>query len=55
VPQTYGPAAATGRSYSCSAASSNLHFTDIATGDMCCRHTHYLWTKDVISGFPANS
>jgi hypothetical protein len=55
VPQTYGPDAATGRSYSCNVAIPNLHFTDITTGDMYCRHTHYLWAKDVISGFPDNS
>jgi hypothetical protein len=55
VPGTYGPDPVTGRSYSCSSASPNLHFTDIATSDIFCRHVHYLWARDVISGFPDNS
>jgi WD40 repeat protein len=55
VPQAYGPDPATGRSYSCNPGSPNLHFTDVTTGDIFCRHTHYLWAKDVISGFPDNS
>jgi hypothetical protein len=55
VPVTYGPDPVTGRSYSCNAGSPNLHFTDITTADIFCRHTHYLWAKDVISGFPNNS
>ena len=55
VPVTYGPDPVTGRSYSCNAGSPNLHFTDITTGDIYCRHTHYLWAKNVISGFPDNS
>jgi hypothetical protein len=55
VPVTYGPDPVTGRSYSCNAGSPNLHFTDIATSDIFCRHTHYLWAKDVISGFPDGS
>jgi hypothetical protein len=55
VPVTYGPDPVTGRSYSCNAGSPNLHFTDISTGDIYCRHTHYLWAKDVISGFPDGS
>jgi len=42
----------TGKSYSCNGVSPNLHFTDITTSDIYCRHTHYLWAKDVISGFP---
>jgi hypothetical protein len=55
VPQTYGPDPVTGRSYSCNAGTPNLHFTDVTTSDLYCRHTHYLWAKDVISGFPDNT
>ena len=55
VPQTYGPDPVTGRSYSCNPASPNLHFTDVTTSDIFCRHTHYLWAKDVIAGFPDGS
>ena len=55
VPVTYGPDPVTGRSYSCNAGTPNLHFTDIATSDIFCRHVHYLWAKDVISGFPDGS
>jgi len=55
VPVSYGPDPVTGRSYSCNPASPNLHFIDITTSDIFCRHAHYLWAKDVISGFPDNS
>ncbi|HEV8117614.1 MAG TPA: PKD domain-containing protein, partial [Thermoanaerobaculia bacterium] len=55
VPVTYGPDPITGRSYSCNAGTPNLHFTDVTTSDIYCRHTHYLWAKDVISGFPDGS
>ncbi len=55
VPLTYGPDPVTGRSYSCDAGSPNLFFTDITTSDIYCRHTHYLWAKNVITGFPDNS
>jgi hypothetical protein len=52
VPMTYGPDPVTGRSYSCDSGNPNLFFTDIATSDIFCRQVHYLWAKDVISGFP---
>ena len=55
VPLTYGPDPVTGRSYSCDAATPNLHFTDVAASDIFCRHTHFLWAKNVISGFPDDS
>jgi hypothetical protein len=55
VPVSYGPDPVTGRSYSCDAGSPNLHFTDVTTSDLFCRHVHYLWAKDVISGFPDGS
>ena len=51
VPETYGPDPKTGRSYSCSVSTPKLHFTDVSVGDLFCRHTHYLWARDVISGF----
>jgi hypothetical protein len=51
VPVTYGPDPVTGRSYSCNAASPNLFFSDIHTSDIFCRHVHFLWAKNVISGF----
>ena len=55
VPVAYGPDPVTGRSYSCNPGSPNLHFTDITTSDIFCRATHFLWAKDVISGFPDGS
>ncbi|HKF41701.1 MAG TPA: Ig-like domain-containing protein [Thermoanaerobaculia bacterium] len=55
VPVSYGPDPTTGRSYSCNPASPNLFFTDVQTSDIFCRHTHYLWAKNVISGFPDGS
>lgn len=55
VPKIYGPDPVTGRSYNCDPASPNLHFTDVTTSDIFCRHTHYLWARDVISGFPDGS
>ena len=50
VPMTYGPDPVTGFSYSCDAASPNLHFTDIATSDNFCKHAHFLWAKGIIAG-----
>jgi hypothetical protein len=55
VPVGYGPDPVTGRSYSCDPGSPNLHFTDVTASDIFCRHIHYLWAKDVISGFPDGS
>ncbi|HKA38014.1 MAG TPA: S8 family serine peptidase [Thermoanaerobaculia bacterium] len=55
VPLAYGPDPVTGRSYSCDPASPNLHFTDVTTSDIFCRGTHFLWAKNVISGFPDGS
>jgi hypothetical protein len=55
VPVSYGPDPATGRSYSCDPGSPNLHFTDVTTSDIFCRHAHYLWAKGVIPGFPDGS
>ena len=52
VPLTYGPDPGTGRSYSCSPSTPDLHFTDVSTSDIFCRHVHYLWARNVISGFP---
>jgi hypothetical protein len=50
VPQTYGPDPVTARSYSCAAGSPNLHFTDVTTGDLFCKHVHFLWAKGIIDG-----
>ena len=55
VPMTYGPDPATGRSYSCNSSNPNLYFTDVAKNDQYCRHTHYLWAKDVNTGVTGNS
>jgi len=52
VPLTYTDPG-TGRSYSCSAASPNLHFTDVPTSNAFCKHIHYLWARDVIAGCSA--
>jgi hypothetical protein len=55
VPLAYGPDPVTGRSYSCDPGSPNLHFTDVTTSDIFCRATHFLWAKNVVSGFPDGS
>jgi hypothetical protein len=54
VPLTYGPDPVTGFSYSCNAASPDLHFTDISVSDSYCKHVHYLWATGVVSGCPAD-
>jgi hypothetical protein len=53
VPLTYGPDPVTGLSYSCNPATPNLHFTDIGTSDSFCKHVHYLWAKNIVSGCSA--
>jgi len=55
VPMTYGPDPVTGRSYSCNPGAPNLFFTDVTTADIFCRHAHFLWATNVISGFPDGS
>ena len=54
MPLTYGPDPSTGLSYSCNAASPNLHFTDISVSDTFCKHVHYLWARGIVSGCSAN-
>lgn len=39
-----------GRTYSCDAASPNLHFDDVPLEDEFCKHIHYLWAKQIIDG-----
>lgn len=55
VPAYSGPNPVTGRSYDCRPESPSLSFTDVGTADIFCRHVHFLWAKDVISGFPDGS
>jgi hypothetical protein len=55
VPETYGPDAVTGRSYSCAAASPSLHFTDVPATDPFCKHVHYLWAKGIGGGCGATT
>ena len=50
VPLTYGPDPVTGLSYSCDAASPNIHFTDVPETDPLCKAVHYLWAKGIIAG-----
>jgi hypothetical protein len=50
VPLTYGPDAVTHRSYSCDAASPNVHFSDVPETDPLCKAVHYLWAKGIIAG-----
>jgi hypothetical protein len=51
VPVAYGPDSVTGRSYSCDPSSPDLHYTDISTGDLYCRHVHYLWARNINTGY----
>jgi hypothetical protein len=53
VPEAYSDSA-TGNSYSCSAASPNLHFTDVLVSDSYCKHVHYLWARNFIAGCTFN-
>ena len=55
VPLTYGPDPVTGLSYSCAVGSPNLHFTDIGTGDSFCKHVHFLWARNIVSGCSATT
>ena len=48
VPATYGPDAATQRSYSCDPAKPSLHFKDVTTSDIFCRHAHFVWARGAI-------
>jgi len=50
VPATYGPDPVTGYSYSCSAGSPNVHFTDVPVTNTFCKHVHYLWARGMITG-----
>jgi hypothetical protein len=50
VPLTYGPDPVTGLSYSCSAASPAIHFTDVGVSSPSCRLVHFLWARGVIAG-----
>jgi len=52
VPESYTDKAS-GRSYSCDAASPNLYFTDVLPTDSDCKHVHYLWARGVIAGCQA--
>jgi hypothetical protein len=54
VPETYGPDPVTGLSYSCDAAAPDLHFDDVTTSDIYCKHAHYLWARAIVSGCSAD-
>jgi hypothetical protein len=49
VPETYSDAA-TGLSYSCSAGSPSLHFTDVPATGLYCSAAHYLWARGIVGG-----
>jgi len=53
VPLTYGPDPNTGFSYSCNAASPNIHFTDVPVSNPFCKDVHFLWAKGVVTGCSA--
>jgi hypothetical protein len=55
VPLTYGPDPVTGRFYSCNPMSLSLHYTDVTINDIYCRHTNYLWARDINTGFTDNT
>jgi hypothetical protein len=54
VPQTYTDPT-TALHYSCNPASPNVHFTDIRTSDPFCKHVHYLWAQNIVSGCTATT
>jgi hypothetical protein len=41
--------------YSCDAASPNLHFTDVSVSDSFCKHAHYLWARGIVEGCSATT
>jgi hypothetical protein len=53
VPVAYGPDPDTGLSYSCNPGSPNLHFTDVSTADIFCKHAHFLWARGIVGGCSA--
>jgi hypothetical protein len=53
IPATYGPDPTTGLSYSCAAASPNVHFIDVPASSPFCKHVHFLWAKGIVSGCSA--
>ncbi len=55
VPLTYGPDPVTNLSYSCDAASPNIHFTDVPASNGFCKHAHFLWAKGIITGCGATT
>jgi len=50
VPERYGPDPVTGLSYSCEAATAELHFKDADTSNPLCPFVHFLWAKGVVAG-----
>jgi hypothetical protein len=54
VPATYSDAGS-GLSYSCAAASPNVHFTDVPAANPFCKHIHYLWAKGIVDGCSATT
>ena len=52
MPLSYSDAG-TGLSYSCDAASPNIHFTDVPVTDSFCKHVHFLWARGFIGGCSA--
>jgi hypothetical protein len=53
VPTSYSDPAS-GRSYDCGMVP-NLHFADITSSMSYCRHTHYLWARQVADGCTAGT
>jgi hypothetical protein len=49
VPESYTDPA-TNLSYSCETATPNLHFSDVPASHPFCKHIHYLWAREVVSG-----
>ncbi len=48
VPLTYGPDPVTGFSYNCSFGP--VHFSDVPTSNVYCKHIHYLWARGIVTG-----
>jgi hypothetical protein len=45
----------TGFSYSCDPGAPNIHFADVPASNPFCKHIHYLWAKNVVSGCGATT
>lgn len=54
VPAAYTNPDDPSKHYNCSYISPDLYFTDVSVSDYFCKHAHYLWALNIISGCGSN-